>query len=266
MTAPVVMSFLAKRVRDGGMTMSGLGNLLQRESATIRNALPAGMSELFWPGTATVGTTASPVVAQAVEKESSFNWLPLLAIAGLGAAALLWFMGHARRPSIEAVTPAVGTGTANRIAIPTPKMVCSPTNLDLPAGSVGARLLSFVQNPDASPATGTWFNIEEAAFDSGSTKLRPEAEAQLNNVATILASCPSVRLDVAGYTDSVGNAESNLRLSRNRANAVVADLASKGVSPDRLTAEGYGEEAVADNSSEQGRAQNRRFAIRVTQK
>ena len=56
MAAPVVMSFISKQVRDSGMTMSSLGALLQRESATIRSALPSGLTDLFWPGAATVGT------------------------------------------------------------------------------------------------------------------------------------------------------------------------------------------------------------------
>ncbi len=51
MAAPVVMSFISKQMRDGGMTMSGLGSMLQREIASIRSALPAGLSELFWPAT-----------------------------------------------------------------------------------------------------------------------------------------------------------------------------------------------------------------------
>jgi len=111
----------------------------------------------------------------------------------------------------------------------------------------------------------TRFSIDQMAFDSGTAKLRPESQAQLNNIAAILTNCPSVHLDIAGYTDRVGDAESNL-LSRRRANAVVAQLVSKGVSPDRLTAAGYGEEgALACNTSEEGRAKNRRFAIRVTQ-
>ena len=108
MAAPVVMSFISKQVRDGGMTMSGLGSMLQRETASIRSALPAGLSELFWPGTATAAATASPVIAQAVQKERSFNWLPVLAIACLGLG-LLWFLGHNRRPSIEQSSP-IGRG------------------------------------------------------------------------------------------------------------------------------------------------------------
>ena len=69
MAAPVVMSFISKQMRDGGMTMSGLGSMLQREIASIRSALPAGLSELFWPATATAAATASPVVAQAVQEK-----------------------------------------------------------------------------------------------------------------------------------------------------------------------------------------------------
>ncbi len=152
MAAPVVLSFISKQVRDGGMTMSGLGSMLQRETASIRSALPSGLSELFWPGTATTAASASPVVAQAVQRETSFNWLPVLAIACLGLG-LLWFLGHARRPRIEQVVPSVAVGTASRIATPVPKAVCTmPANVNLPQSGAAARLLSSVQNPDGTVA------------------------------------------------------------------------------------------------------------------
>jgi outer membrane protein OmpA-like peptidoglycan-associated protein len=262
MAAPVVMSFISKQMRDGGMTMSGLGSMLQRETASIRSALPSGISELFWPGTATTAATAtaSPVVAQAVQRETSFNWLPVLAIAGLGLG-LLWFLGHARRSSIEQVVPSVAVGTASRAAVPVP--VCTlPANVNLPQGGTAARLLSFAQHPTQGPSN--WVNMDQMSFDTGSARLRPQSQAQLDNIAVVLKSCPAVHLDIAGYTDNIGPAEANLRLSQNRARAVVAQLAAKGVSPERLAAEGYGEEdAIADNSTEQGRAQNRRAALRV---
>ncbi len=250
------------------MTMSGLGGLLQRETATIRSALPSGLSKLFWPGAATV---AAPVVAQAVQKERSLNWLPVLALAALGLG-LLWFLSHARRPSIAEVAPPSSTmGTANRLATPVtpvPNMVCTlPSSVVLPEGGPAARLFAFVQNPDTKPGADTWFTMDQIEFHTGSATLRPESQAQLHDIAAVMTSCPSLHLEIAGYTDNVGPAESNVRLSWNRAKAVVSQMVSMGVPPDRLTAKGYGEEfAIADNSSPQGRAQNRRIAMRVTEK
>ena len=268
MAAPVVMSFLSNQIREGEMTMRSLGGLLQREIPAIRSTLPSGLSELFWPGAA-AARTVSPVVAQVVQEERSFGWLAALGIAVLGLGGL-WFVTHARqarRLSIEPVTP-VATGTANRVATPVPELVCTlPTNVNIPEGGVEARLLAFVQNPDAKPDATSWFNFDQLVFDTGSATLRPESQGQLNNIAALLTSCPSVRVAIAGYTDDVGDAEPNLRLSRNRAESVVAQLVRKGVSPDRLTTEGYGEEyPIADNSSQEGRTQNRCVAMRVTQK
>jgi OmpA-OmpF porin, OOP family len=263
--APMVMSFLGKRVRDEGMTMGGLGSLLQRESTTIRSALPTSLGDLFWPRVSSAGAV-SPVVAQEVQKERSIRWPAVLAVAALGLG-LLWLLGHARRPSIEPVA-SVPTGVANRLANPVTNLACTlPANVSLPEGGAEASLLAFVQNPDAKPLTTTWFGFDQLVFETGSAKLKPESQAQLNNIAAILTSCPSVHLEIAGYTDNVGSAEPNLRLSRNRATSVVTQLVGKGVSPDRLTARGYGEEyPVADNAAEAGRAQNRRVAMRVTQK
>jgi outer membrane protein OmpA-like peptidoglycan-associated protein len=244
-----------------------LGDALQRESATIKRALPAGLSELFWPATATAtattaATTVSPVVAQAVQKESSSNWLPALALACLGLG-LLWFLAPSRRPVVDRIVPAAPMGTANREAIPVPKTTCSvPANVNLPEGGAAARLLAYAQNPDGKSAS--WLNLDKISFDTGSASLRADSQKQLTNIATVLMNCPGIRLDIAGYTDNVGSADSNLRLSKNRANTVVAQLVSKGVSRDRLSAEGFGEEnPVADNSVADGRAENRRAAVRV---
>jgi OmpA-OmpF porin, OOP family len=266
--APVVMSFLGKMVHDGGLTMGSLGGLLQKESGTIRNALPAGVSRLIWPATAATATataTVSPVVAQEVQRESSFNWLPVLALCGLGLG-LLWWLSPSKKP----VVPSVAMGTANRIAepLPTPtaKTVCSvPAGVTLPQGGVAARFLDYVQGTGTN--ANTWFGIDGVVFDSGSAKLKPGAQTQLDNFAAILANCPSVHINVAGFTDSKGNAEGNRRLSENRAKTVVARLESKGIPSSRLSTEGHGEDyPVADNGTEEGRAQNRRAAIQVTQK
>jgi len=266
MAGPVVVGFLSKHVRDTGMNMNGLGALLQRESGSLRGALPAGLSEIFWPGKRTA-ETVSPVVAQAVKKETSSRWLiPALCAAGL-ALGLIWLLGHAQRPTVARLAP-VPTGEASRLAIPAPNLTCTlPATVTLPEGGAESRLLAFVQDPNTGVSATNWFNTDQLSFDTGSARIRPNSEAELTNIAAILTNCPNVRMTIAGYTDNVGTAEANLRLSRDRANAVVGDLVNKGVSRDRLAAKGYGEEnPLADNATEEGRAQNRRVAMLVTQK
>jgi len=233
MALPMVMSFLGRRVRTEGMSMRDLGSLLQRESGGIRSALPAGVANLFWPSTV---RTAAPVVAQAVEREEThFNWLPLLLIPLL-IGGLYLLLHHPRRP-IARVAPPVTTrplGTASRAV----------TDCD-----VVKRALA---------------NNADLKFDPGSTKLRPESETQLNTMADTLKKCPDIHMTISGYTDNVGNADRNLQLSQRRANAVMADLVGKGISADRLTAKGQGEEnPIADNSTAAGRASNRRVSVDV---
>lgn len=74
-------------------------------------------------------------------------------------------------------------------------------------------------------------------------------------------------IKLGGYTDNKGPADVNLKLSRERAENVMAGLVQLGIDAGRLKAEGYGEQyPVAGNETEEGRAQNRRIDIRVTGK
>ena len=67
------------------------------------------------------------------------------------------------------------------------------------------------------------------------------------------------KIKIIGHTDNVGNDNDNLTLSQNRANAVVNALIKLGINPSRLTSEGKGESMpIADNTSEEGKSQNRR--------
>jgi outer membrane protein OmpA-like peptidoglycan-associated protein len=89
----------------------------------------------------------------------------------------------------------------------------------------------------------------------------------LQNLVTILKAYPNLRLKIGGYTDNIGSHKANMRLSQNRADTVTRELSSMGIAADRLESEGYGDRyAIADNSTEEGRARNSRISMRVLQK
>ena len=74
-----------------------------------------------------------------------------------------------------------------------------------------------------------------------------------------------MRLKIGGYTDNSGDAAANLRLSQARAETVMNELVTMGVARSRIEAEGYGDQhPIADNATQEGRARNRRVALRAT--
>ena len=99
-------------------------------------------------------------------------------------------------------------------------------------------------------------------FDTGKATIRPDSQPVIDQVAEMLQSNPGLKLNVEGHTDSVGSPASNKALSENRAKAVVAALAAKGIDGKRLTAVGWGQDKpVADYLTEEGRAKNRRVEL-----
>ena len=99
-------------------------------------------------------------------------------------------------------------------------------------------------------------------FETGKSALKPESFTVLDIVAQSLNANPDIRIEVAGYTDNTGSAAGNLRLSQARADAVRTYLASKGVTPDRMIAKGYGAASpIATNATSAGRQQNRRVEL-----
>ncbi|PXW23581.1 OmpA family protein [Paraburkholderia caballeronis] len=99
-------------------------------------------------------------------------------------------------------------------------------------------------------------------FDTNSYAIKPSFAPVLDQVAQTLQQNPEVIAQVVGHTDSTGQPAYNQTLSVNRAQSVVNYLAQRGVASQRLSAEGRGDtQPVADNSTEAGRAQNRRVEI-----
>jgi len=105
-------------------------------------------------------------------------------------------------------------------------------------------------------------SLSEVRFATAKAEILPESESALTQAADALRDHPNWRIRVEGYTDNSGNPVSNQELSERRAEAVLDWLVNHDVNRDRLTAQGYGDaNPIADNSTPEGRAQNRRVEL-----
>jgi OOP family OmpA-OmpF porin len=101
-------------------------------------------------------------------------------------------------------------------------------------------------------------------FGSGSDLLLPGFENLLRDAAATLTKNPDLKVEVAGHTDDVGDADLNMGLSERRAKTVMDYLIRYGVDASRITFRGYGEsEPIANNTTVDGRARNRRVELRI---
>jgi outer membrane protein OmpA-like peptidoglycan-associated protein len=107
--------------------------------------------------------------------------------------------------------------------------------------------------------------LNNIQFEVNSFKLLPVSLIELDKLLQILIENPTLKVEISGHTDNLGNAADNLKLSTNRAKAVVDYLVSKGIANNRLSYKGYGStKPIADNSTEKGKAKNRRTEFTVT--
>ena len=114
-------------------------------------------------------------------------------------------------------------------------------------------------------ARGLIVNMSDVLFDFNKYTLKPEAREKLAKVSGILLAYPNLKLQVEGYTDNIGSDEYNQKLSEQRADGVRDYLVSQSVSDNNITAQGYGKtHPIADNSTNSGRAQNRRVELVVS--
>jgi outer membrane protein OmpA-like peptidoglycan-associated protein len=126
-----------------------------------------------------------------------------------------------------------------------------------------AQLNAVLQTTET--ARGLIVNMSDVLFDFNKYTLKPEAREKLAKVSGILLAYPDLKLQVEGYTDNIGTDEYNQKLSEQRAGGVRDYLVSQSVVDANVTAKGYGKNSpVADNSTNAGRAENRRVELVVS--
>ncbi len=108
--------------------------------------------------------------------------------------------------------------------------------------------------------------LNNVFFETGSSKLKPTSYAELGRLTKLLTDHSKLKIEISGHTDNKGAKTTNQKLSEARAKAVVDFLVSEGVENARLTFVGYAfDQPIADNSTEEGRARNRRVEFKILQ-
>jgi outer membrane protein OmpA-like peptidoglycan-associated protein len=111
-------------------------------------------------------------------------------------------------------------------------------------------------------ARGIVLTLGDVLFDSGKSELKPGAARKLDQLAQFLSDHPDRRVEIDGFTDSVGTDAYNESLSQNRADSVRSALLARGIDGTRITTQGYGKEfPVASNADSGGRQLNRRVEV-----
>ena len=269
----LVLSYLGRMIRADRLDPSALSDRLAAERESTVAGLPPALSK-FYPSVEATAQSILPTIplgaplaadhvatTAAEKRRATLTWAVPAAIVALGVWTIVGYFSMMRTPEYsDDGLPAVGTSGFEKRELP------DGVKLRFPPTGTEARLLTFIQSSEPETREN-WFEFDRLHFETGSAVLKNDSTEQLSNIAEILQGYPLVSLKIGGYTDNIGNPATNMRLSEMRAEAVRDQLQGMGIDPSRLTAEGYGDQhPVADNSTAEGRAQNRRVAIRVTSK
>jgi OmpA-OmpF porin, OOP family len=263
--APLIMNVIGKKVLGENTGVNGLMTLLGSQTEILRNILPAGLKSKL--GLSNLNLNA-PSVVKHIEGTTDKSlltrllpWLILLIAALLGLNYLKTCNTESPEPRQAVVTaelPAIKVDTVKSIKLP-------EGDLNVKTGSFLDQLNSVITSATLDSTKALTF--ENINFAKSSSELTEDSKLMLADLVKIMKAYPNVTIKINGHTDSRGDEDKNKKLSSDRAESVKNYLKLNGISSERVTTEGYGSsKPILDNSTEEGRAKNRRIEVYVLKK
>ena len=293
----LVMGTLGKVNQTQGLTASSLLGLLTQNKSSIMGMLPSGLGSML--NLSSIGNVAG--LAQQAGGGFMKKLIPLAAVLALAFFGIKYYgktavktvqetastaveatkdaattatqaasdaaatVTEAASDAASTVTDAASTAASNAakwmdVTLP------NGTKLNLEEGTINYTLAKFLESTDQTALPQT-FVFDHLNFDTGATTVTTESKATVETLSQILKAYPNATISLVGHTDNTGDAAENKTLSANRAEAVKKLLTEMSVNDARIATIGMGSETpLADNTTEEGRAKNRRLEVAVTKK
>ena len=255
LAVPLIMNLLGRQRATIGQSPAALASLLGEQKSFLSGLLPTGIASfLGWSG---YEAARQPAAAYVEPKRETPSWfMPLLILSGIVLVALAWLLS---RP-----TPTPEITVAARPALKmTDLQLPGGVKISVPEGSFNYSLHQWLAGTSDTTVPKR-FVFDNLNFETGSTKLTPESVPTVESLVVILKAYPNVAVRLEGHTDNTGDADTNKKLSLDRAIAVRGIMITGGIADARIGTDGYGQEKpIAPNETEEGRAKNRRTELVV---
>src|SRR4030095_10207319 len=284
--APAALGVIGQRADATNMNTSTFLAVLNNQKDDILNAIPADLNLAGALGVSSLGSIGSKLSAALsgtsgqirdmpgrIRKTSNARWLVpvILIIAALG---VLWYL-KSRRNDDRKTEVATHTMKADSlVASPPPSSLPAnetikvklPNGVELDAyeGGIEDQLVSFLNDPSKQVEKNIWFDFDNLNFETNSSTITPQSMKQIRNIAIILRAFPSASIKIGEYTEKTGDEPANMKLSQDRADAVLMALKNERIPAAQLAgAEGYGSQYAKATASapDEERKKDRRIAV-----
>lgn len=270
MIAPIVAGFFGNKLVKENWTLPRIIDQIDSEKDSYANLIPAGLAKSFG---------LNGVRAEQKGKKNN-NWVIWVVLIIVLLLLLFWWKSCRNTDTANTMEEVTVTDTirqlpesqrvANADRVSTEVSLPNGTRLQAYRGGVEEDMVNYLNSDEYKNASENdlkekWFQFDNIAFEFNSaTELKPESQAQLNNIVAILKNYKDAKIRVAGFADKRGTEQANMQISKERAKTIESMLDKAGVGSQVVRTEGFGDEYAKHSADapDSERMEDRDIALR----